>query len=200
MATFFAVAAIAASTACGGASEDTVNGEASPTTSARSSPTLPPQPTPTTAPQPSIKNFTIALTQTSGYRCDPSSACPPPPGIICDADFQGTVSGDIEGAVSGTAKSAMTERDPAITLTRLVAMSDCTLGEGEGTLSSSDGSLAIQYSGTMHYNFDTGVYTADLEGTLKQADRELPIRCRIEDGVIAMEAGKGTATLACVVE
>ena len=200
VAIFLAVAAIAVATGCGGDSEDTTNGEASPTTSARSSPTLPPQPTPTTAPQPSVKNFTIALTQTSGYRCDPSSACPPPPGIICDADFQGTVSGDIEGTVSGTAKSAMTERDPAITLTRLVGMSDCTLGQAEGTLSSSDGSLVLHYSGTMHYNFDTGLYTADLEGTLKQADRELPIRCRIVDGVISMEPGKGTATIVCVVE
>jgi hypothetical protein len=52
----------------------------------------------------------------------------------------------------------------------------------------------------MHYNFDTGLYTADLEGTLKQGDLELPVRCRIEDGVIAMEPGKGTATFLCAVE
>ena len=197
VAIFLAVAAIAVVTGCGGDGEDAADGGASPNTSAPSS-TL--QPTRTRARRPSIENFTIALTQTSGYRCDPSSACPPPPGVICDTDFQGTVSGDLEGAVSGAAKSAMTERDPDITLTRLVGMSDCTLGEVQGTLSSSDGSLVIQYSGTGHYNYDTAAYTADLEGTLKQADLELPIRCRIEDGVIAMEPGKGSATLACAVQ
>ena len=197
VAIFLAVAGIAAVAGCGGDSEDA--GGASPNTGTPSS-TLSPQPTSTTAPPPFVENFTIALTQTSGYRCDPSSACPPPPGIICDAEFHGTLSGDIEGPVSGTAKSAMTERDPTITLTRLVAMSDCTLGDAEGTLAGSDGSLLIKYSGTMHYNFDTGLYTADLEGTLKQGDLELPVRCRIEDGVIAMEPGKGTATFLCTVE